>query len=600
MPIRRLPDYLINQLKAWEIVEGPFSVVKELVENSIDAGATSVTIRLDRGWKAMIRVLDNGKWIGYDDLLLVFERFATSKIATYDDLWTIQSFGFRGEALASIVDVATVSLTTKQQDSPCAYRCQMVGGSVIRDEASVGYEYGTDIVVSDLFATIPARQAFLKTEQTEWKRCRSLIRDIALINYSVAFSLWHNNVCMVTLPAADSLLLRAKALYPQYADSLMTHDVADGDYHWTCILSHPSVHISRPDMLTFGINNRCIDDKIIKKALMDGYQYNLPPKAWPVALIVWHIPPAEVDCNVHPRKTAVAFKDSQRVYRAVRGCVDAVLGSQKTAAVTNFFASWDDRLGSSPVSASRWSSFLDRPSIAQPSQDISQWLFSSGWANERHADSLPWGDDQTKEYSLTDSLRQSWFDGWCVIVGQLWDMYVMVYDTQYVYVIDHHALAERIAYEKMVRALEEAVTMPNPPCVMLLTPLTCVMPYHPLREQKIARLESWGFDITDLGGQDIMIYGLPQIFVDYPWDIQMVINELVAIDDNDIRTILHDRFAMKACKLSIKAGERLAKEQIAQLIDDGFAHIPWGFVCQHGRPFCHAIPKKNYDRLFGR
>lgn len=231
-------------------------------------------------------MLDNGKGISYDDLLLVFERFATSKITTYDDLWTIKSFGFRGEALASMVDVATVSLTTKQQGMQFAYRCSVIDGQVVREETSVAYDYGTDIVVSDLFATIPARQAFLKTEQTEWKRCRSLLRDLALINYSLSFSVWHNGVCEMTLSSDDSLLARAKKLYPQYADFLIVHTHEDGDYVWTCVLSHPSVHVSRPDMLTFAVNNRCIDDKIIKKALMDGYMYNLPPKAWPVAVIV--------------------------------------------------------------------------------------------------------------------------------------------------------------------------------------------------------------------------------------------------------------------------------------------------------------------------
>lgn len=198
----------------------------------------------------------------------------------------MKTFGFRGEALASMVDVATVTLTTKQKDMQCAYRCSMVDGQVVREETSVGYEHGTDVVVSDLFATIPARQTFLKTEQTEWKRCRSLIRDLALINYSLSFSVWHNGVCAMTLPSDESLLARAKRVYPQYADALMVYTLTDGDYVRTCVLSHPSVHVSRPDMLTCSVNNRCIEDKIIKKALMDGYMYNLPPKARPVALVV--------------------------------------------------------------------------------------------------------------------------------------------------------------------------------------------------------------------------------------------------------------------------------------------------------------------------
>lgn len=326
--IRLLPDHVANQIAAGEVVERPASVAKELVENAIDAGATFISIDVEAGGRRLLKVADDGEGMVRDDALLAFERHATSKIAKSEDLDSISTLGFRGEALASIASVARVELTTRTEDATAATRVVIEGGRM-RDVKDAAHPRGTTIIVRDLFFNVPARRKFLRSEATESFHLTNLITHYALAHPEIAFTLINNGREVLRAAAALDLRERAYQIFgAEFLDNLL--EVAGGHPHVakvTGYVSAPRDRRTSRDAQYLFVNGRFVRDRLIGRALSEGYRAILPHGVYPAALLFIDTPLEEVDVNVHPAKTEVRFRRSAAVADAVRDAVRGALAS---------------------------------------------------------------------------------------------------------------------------------------------------------------------------------------------------------------------------------------------------------------------------------
>ncbi len=324
--IRQLDPHVANQIAAGEVVERPSSVVKELLENSLDAGATAVTLHLDEGGRARIRVVDNGHGMGPEDAQLAFARHATSKITAADELMRIGSYGFRGEALASILSVARVTLITRRAEDELGVRITG-GGDAALATSPVAAPVGTDLCIDDLFFNVPARQKFLRTAATELGHVLRLIDAVALARPSVSWTLVHNGKTLCDYPAAESLEARARKVFDaELAPRLYTF-ASQEDYAVEGLLSDPDTTRGSPSGLTFLVDGRPVRDKTLQHAVVQAYGTLLDRRRFPVGVLHLRCPPGTVDVNVHPAKTEVRFVSSQAVHRAVGRAVRGMLAA---------------------------------------------------------------------------------------------------------------------------------------------------------------------------------------------------------------------------------------------------------------------------------
>ncbi|MFQ3581162.1 MAG: DNA mismatch repair endonuclease MutL [Chloracidobacterium sp.] len=324
--IRILPDVVANRIAAGEVVERPASIIKECLENALDANAQQIDIAIARGGKESIRIRDDGEGMTRDDALLAFERHATSKIRSAEDLTSIQTFGFRGEALAAIGSVTRVTLTTKLHGATSGTEVFIEGGKIrhVRDAAAPG---GTELVLRDLFFNLPARRKFLKTDATEAFHITNLVTHYALANPTRGFTLEHNGRQVLAVTATTDLRARAYQLFgANLLDNLAALDFAQADVNVRGFASRPHVQRTNRDGQYLFVNGRFVRDKLIGRALSDAYRNILPPGAFPSAMLFVEVPPDMVDVNVHPQKTEVRFRAPQRVLESITAAVQRALG----------------------------------------------------------------------------------------------------------------------------------------------------------------------------------------------------------------------------------------------------------------------------------
>ena len=580
MAIHKLPEYMINRLKAWEIVERPASVLKELVENSLDAWATYIKMTINDGGKSLISVEDNGAWIELSDMDLLLERYATSKISWEQDLYNLQSYGFRGEALASISEVSKVSITTKTQYASIATKLTKLDQNITMRHQPVGFEHGTIVQVQDLFYSVPARLKFLKSTQTEYFYCYDYFADIALYHYDKHFSLLKNDKLVFDLPPVDGLLARVTQIWRKdRSKHLYPVEHQDEQFHLSGVVSNSGLSFGSPEMIKIFVNSRPVNDKVIKKALFDAYARQITPGEYPFAILFLEVAPGLVDVNVHPKKLEVKFVDSNQVYQLINASIRQILWEQKIAwvdhgAQVSSPSIWNDRPQYSADAPSNGSASFTNPGFFTP-QDFSTIITSTFSASEHpveHHESL--GDYQ--------------------LIGQLWNSYIVLSSQDSLFYVDQHALAERIAFEKMKKSAAHLQSE------VLLQPLIFEISTRPDIEEKIAEINALWFDANLLSQNKLVIYAVPQIFSMYKVDIDVLFTHIFALEHITFDHVLDTIFASKACKTSIKAWEHLSYEQMSALIKDWFTEIDWMFVCQHGRPFFVQIEKGNIDKFFDR
>ncbi len=606
MAIHKLPDYVINRLKAWEIVERPSSILKELVENSIDAQAQNIEICINDWGKSFLSVQDDWTWIELSDMDLLLERYATSKIQTDEDLYQISSYGFRWEALASIAEVSKITVITKTQYAQIWTKLQKKGWEIISKHTPVNFDHWTIVSVEDLFFNVPVRQKFLKSSQTEYFYCYSYFVNVALRHTDKHRILKKNDRIIFDLKPTD-LIWRITDIYKQDRKKNLKAFEYKSDlinFHW--VVSDPWLRFGSAENIKIYVNWRPIQDKIIKKALMDAYSRQITPWEYPFAILILDISPKLVDVNVHPSKLQVKFADSQQIFQIVFSVISETLSQNKITSQkqhyinenqqnfkSNFHynqkGSWWISDNTSTVLNKVVSDFQTTQLENSPSREQMQ-LFDNTISNN-NVQSL-FGLD-----GLTSSVESKRFfnsEIWeYQVIGQLWNSYIVLQSNDALYYIDQHALAERIAFETMKK--EENLNSEP-----LLQPLKYEITNVPNLPNKIEELNQLWFDISMLGENIIVIYAIPHIFITQPVDFQVLFNYVLYLDKISFDHLIDWVYATKACKTSIKAWNKLSIPQMEQLVSDGFEKIPGMFVCQHWRPFFVRIEKSEINWFFDR
>jgi DNA mismatch repair protein MutL len=586
--VQRLPSALIDQIAAGEVVERPASVVKELIENALDAQATRLRVELRDGGRALCAVTDDGTGMSPEDARLALERHATSKLARLEDLARIASFGFRGEALPAIAAVSTLRLRTRSADEETGTEIQVEGG-VRRGERAVGAPVGTRIEVAELFGNVPARRKFLKSGVTEWGHAADWIARTALAQPHVHFDVARDDRPAWSWPAVSDALDRVAAvLGEREAEALVAVDSTEGRVRTHGWVSRPDRHRSNLSGVYLFVNGRPVRDRVLQHALVDCYRDVLPRGRFPSAVLFVDVPLEAVDVNVHPAKWEVRFADGRAAHRWIAEAVRSGLAGRR----------W---LGGSPSGGT--ASLAQRAQVSrsepQASEDQqraerspSDWLF----ARARDPEPAPAAASAGARVRFGE-LR---------LLGQLLATYLLVEGKQDLLLVDQHAAHERVLYEELRASwLANGVERQA-----LLVPLTVQLEPRALavlaeRADHAARL---GFEVEPFGDDTLAVRTVPALLAGRdPAGLvrgladSWLAGEGAASAASDVRSLdAADRsFATLACHAARRKGDSLdPREQRALL--DALDAIPWAPTCPHGRPVVVPFTTAEIERRFGR
>lgn len=587
--IHRLPPQLVSQIAAGEVVERPASVVKELLENSLDAGATRITVEVEQGGVRLIRIRDNGSGIHPDDLALALTRHATSKITRFDDIQQVSTLGFRGEALPSIAAVARLTLTARAADQDTAWRITGDGGDTVGEPVPASHPVGTTVEVRDLFFNVPARRKFLRGERTEFGHIEDSIRRLALSRFTVGFSLWHNQRVALDLnPAPD-----AEACARRIAD-LLGRDFAVASaffdrnaaglrlWGW---LGLPAVSRAQPDQQYFFVNGRPVRDRTLAHAVRQAYQDILPQGRHPVLVLHLELESAALDINVHPAKHEIRFRESALIHEGVRHIAHAVLAEVRPGAAPAPVALAGERLWlSDRLETSAGNRQHGFPSGVQERLTVYGQLHTAPPA-ETATGAEPDAHPPRLGYAL----------------AQLHGCYVLAENPAGLVVVDMHAAHERILYERLKTALAQGGGVKTQ---TLLTPVTLsVGPReHQLVAEHSALFAQAGLDLTALGPETIAVRQIPALLagVDIAGLVQDMLADLATHEasDRSERAIL-DLLASVACHSAVRANRSLNLLEMNALLRD-MERTDHGGQCNHGRPTWAQLTIDELDRLFRR
>ena len=600
--IRVLADHVANQIAAGEVVERPASVAKELVENSIDAGATRVSIEIEAGGRRLLKVSDDGEGMVRDDAVLAFERHATSKISNSEDLAAIGTLGFRGEALASIASVAKVELTTSTEGAASATRVTIDGGRM-RDVKDAAHPRGTTIVVRDLFFNVPARRKFLRAEATETFHLTNLVTHYALAHPEISFTFVNNGREVVRAAPAKDLRERAYQIFGgEFLENLLEVNGGHGEVaRVTGFVSAPRDRRTSRDSQYLFVNRRFVRDRMIGRSLSEGYRSILPHGVYPAALLFIETPLEEVDVNVHPAKTEVRFRRQAAVADAVREAVRSALAS----------AAYTPR---PQVEETAMPAYANVPSVPPPPQPQPRIEYVIDYAP-------PSGDEIARDVAamieqkqsvqsvvppvpsaekFTHEVEQESISANIRPLGQLDESFIIATDDQGLLLIDQHVAHERVLFDKY-RALESARQTDSQ---QLLVPETFdLTPAQAAVFDNLApELENYGFELMRLSGRTVAIKATP---ADLPaGEARNMLSELLDTVDpekkDSARETLRDEIAASlACHAAIKVNMPLAPEKMRWLIDR-LLQTSSPTTCPHGRPVILRLTRRDILKGFHR
>ena len=623
MSIKLLDAHVVEQIAAGEVVESPASVVKELVENSLDAGSSLIEIKIKKSGMEEIRILDNGSGIKKEDIPLAIKRHATSKINAADDLYNIKSLGFRGEALASIAVVAKVTLTTRCQDELTATRIRAEKGEISSSEEA-GAPTGTELVVNDLFYNTPARRAFLKSPARELKKITSLITGLALSAPETAFYLWHENKLLFKTKGDGNLLDIVGEAYGNDVLKSMVK-IADkkvSDIYLQGYISNPLLTRSNRQYQTLIINGRLVQNNNLSYAVKMGYRGLIPGNRFPVSVIRLTLSPDTLDVNIHPAKTEVRFHNekeiSSLIYKAVTealGRSEAVVfkGKIKSSEPINQLSSKEIPPHSMPGSykgKSHWYK-LQKDDVKYFNAESTETENNLNGNNKEECliretplkektDIFPGVKSEAgEEKKAVFTTEQLFPDDHHRIIGQFDSSYLLAQRGKALVVIDQHAAHERILYEKYRKAYEENK---NKDSFTMTAPLTVEIPFNWRQGINLILeyLQNEGFNIEFFGEDTLIVRGVP-VFLAKIFSRDFFIELLEKIADAaesaDERCDMMIKTA--ACKEAIKVRKHLNIEEMERLIDDLYkTETP--HYCPHGRPIVISMELSELEKSFKR
>jgi len=599
--IRLLPETVASQVAAGEVVERPASVVKELVENSIDAGARKIDILIRRGGISLVRVIDDGCGMDRDDALLSLERHATSKIRSVSDLEAIATLGFRGEALPSIASVSRFRLTTREQDAVAGTEIVVNGGKIdiVRDG---GEAPGTQVEVRSLFYNIPARRKFLRAENTESRNIEHQLHLQAIGHAKVAFTFARDDRVVFQLPATATLTDRIRDLYgSELLEKLLPlNGVGSSQIRISGLIGQAGLsRQTRAQQLVF-VNGRAIESPLITTAVREGYHTALMKGQYPVTFLFLELDPGAVDVNVHPAKREVRFRDPNGVREAVVRCIQATLARGR--------ADWQQKFRAPPaqVSAQPTVDLTLRPQVSVPEvshRELPQFPAAEivGQAHRlpvRPADSAGSEPDwpSLAQQKRVERAATPQFQ----IIGVLNKLYVLMENVDGLVLVDQHAAHERILFEELRRRMEEQ----GVPSQKLLITQTFELPPRDADwiEQNMSILQKMGIGIESFGPNTFKIDSLPGFLnvTDGAQFMRKVIDDLKSASDRSSPLRLgEDMIAKSVCRHAVKANDPLRYLEVEKLIQD-LLECDLPYCCPHGRPTMIQISNVELEKKFGR
>ena len=596
--IHKLPSLLVDQIAAGEVIERPASVVKELVENALDAKATRITIEIENGGKKLIRITDNGIGLGKDDMTLAIERHATSKINSLEDLESLNSLGFRGEALPSIVSISRFSLISKTAHSDYAFQLSCLGGACEAVKPAQ-HPQGTTIEVRDLFYNTPARRRFLKTDRTEFLRIDELIKRVSLSRFDVGFTLIHNGKTVRSSQGGDqdaNKKMRIVQLCGKdfFENAFFIDEQRHGMrlYGW---VAKPSWNRASADRQFFYINGRMIKDKLIGHAVRQAYQDVLFHGRFPAFVLYFELDPTWVDVNVHPTKHEVRFRESQQVHGFIFGSLNHALSQTKPG--SDLQASGELGLNTAniaPIDYSKMQSSLQfgRPSAGNyVAETPNNYLQSIAQASQE----LP-----SFQETANTSQDQEEMPPLGYAKAQIHGVFIIAENAQGMIVVDMHAAHERITYEYFKTNIENQGIRSQ----SLLVPLAISVSERETHavEQHKAWFEKLGIGIQVGSKESVIVRKVPTLLAktDIESLIKDVLSEIVMLGSSTkIEASMNELLSSMACHGSVRANRQMTIVEMNALLRE-MEKTERADQCNHGRPTWVQMDMKQLDRLFLR
>ncbi len=586
---------MINQIAAGEVVERPASVLKELVENSLDAGATRIEVDIEQGGAKLIRVRDNGGGIHPEDLRLALSRHATSKIATLEELERVSSMGFRGEALPSIASVSRLSVASRATGQERGWSVSSDGGDRFVDPVPSAHPQGTTVEVRDLFYNTPARRKFMRTEKTEFGHIETQLKRLALSRFDVSFSLSHNRKEVFTLPLADQLLEQERRLSGLLGSAFLEQTIhLDRDQAGLALrgwVARPVFSRSQADMQYFYVNGRMVRDKLVTHAVRQAFQDVLFHGRHPAYVLYLELDPLQVDVNVHPAKHEVRFRDGRMVHGFIYRTLHQVLadtrpGQEVDRSTGEIRLVEVEQRPASPVTGSNayqrplGLQVQERPASYQPSFDIQQ---------------PPPAPVNRNEASDADEVPPLGF-----ALAQLKGVYILAENAAGLVLVDMHAAHERITYERFKQAVQDGGISRQP----LLVPVSVSVSTREadLAEAQQELFNQLGLEVDRLGAETLVVRAIPVLLqgADGEKLLRDILSDIVVHGSSErIRDEINQVLATMACHGSVRANRRLTIEEMNALLRD-MERTERSDQCNHGRPTWVQMDMTRLDKLFLR
>ncbi|MDR1727772.1 MAG: DNA mismatch repair endonuclease MutL [Acidobacteriota bacterium] len=627
--IQVLPEILANKIAAGEIVERPASAVKEMVENSLDAGSRAIHVEVRAGGKRSILVRDDGEGMGADDALLAFEHHATSKLRSADDLASIATLGFRGEALPSIASVSRLVLRTRRAEDAAGTEVEIHGG-VMRSVKSIPWDRGTEIEARDLFHNIPARRKFLRANDTELGHVARLVTHYALAHPETRFTLVSEGRTLMDATAVPDIGDRVFQVFGDgFMDALIPFDGRDGAARAHGFTSLPQEQRTNAYSQYIFVNGRMVRDKVLIGAIRQAYRNYMPAASYPVTILFLDLPFEEVDVNAHPAKTEIRFREQNAVHRLVADAIDRAL--KENVAIPSYAhrpvppfpaaPAGDDGAPRAFEDAGRHAPPASAPSVADAE---AQWNLRPppGLAQPSLNYPLPAGHAPYTARPMPDPaiMRQAPSGGaagglgaaagldlsGARILGQMHDSYIIASDAKGLLIVDQHVAHERILYEKF--AAEAGSGRVETQGLLIPLALELTPPQMALAQRLLPELERNGFEVEPFGGASILIRSVPALAGTADGaDSRALVAEILegfgggegGGDGMDVEK-LRDRIAIKsACHAAIKVNTPLGMEKMRWLLDElSRTDVPTN--CPHGRPIILRFSLREIEKNFGR
>ncbi|MBT4541170.1 DNA mismatch repair endonuclease MutL [Candidatus Woesearchaeota archaeon] len=621
--IIELDKNLINKIAAGEVIERPASVVKELIENSMDSGATSITIEVVEGGKTLIKITDNGKGISAEELPIAIKRHATSKIKTAEDLFNISTLGFRGEALASIASISYMKITSKTakktnienqtdtensktntENADTAHMIEVEDSRIISNKPTVGNN-GTEIEVHNLFFNVPARKKHQKSISAEFRHIVDIITRYILINPTIHFKLIHNNSLVINSPSTTNTLANVASVYGRsITKNLVPINFSFFDIEIMGFISKPELTRADRNYQSIYVNNRYIKNNTVQRAIYDAYSDLLFHGRHPVFILDMKIDPKKIDVNVHPQKSTIRIEKEQELYSAVKNCiVSGLMEHELIPKVKLNVKDVDTKLIITDRDDARDQATLsshipdDNTSLAGEEKSMKEGIGNNNLVTNSVVNNSVVNNGIVKQsierkQGIKEELKIK-------LIGKLHNTYIIAQDKEGMLLVDQHAAHERVLYEKFIEQYKnEDIKVQE-----LISPI--VIEANPTEkiviEENLELLNGLGITIEEFGKNTFIVRALPSILQKQqtPSIINDIIDELNNDEFNKISQIKQERIAMAACKSAVKAHDVLEFPQLYKLLEDLFkCNNP--NTCPHGRPTIISIPLYELEKKFKR